>query len=106
MELFFMRHAEAEPRDRYRDDHQRPLTDAGRETQCRMVRALLPVLQPLDALLSSPILRARQTAEIVVETLKFVGTIEETHVLGGNCTVGAVLALLQGYPRSARPGAG
>jgi phosphohistidine phosphatase len=67
-----------------------------------VVRALLPVLQPLDALLSSPILRARQTAEIVAETLQFAEAIEETHVLGGHGTVGAVLALLQGYPRSAR----
>ena len=102
MELFFMRHAEAEPRDRYREDHQRPLTDTGRETQCHVARALLPVLHPLDALLSSPILRARQTADIVAEALQFTGAIEETNILGGNCTVGAVLALLQGYPRNAR----
>jgi phosphohistidine phosphatase len=102
MELFFMRHAEAEPRDRYQADHQRPLTDTGRETQRRVARALSPLLQSLDHLLSSPILRARQTADIVAEALQFAGQIEETSVLGSECTVDAVLRLLQGYPQHAR----
>jgi phosphohistidine phosphatase len=102
MELFFMRHAEAEPRERYRADAQRPLTDAGRATQRRVARLLSPLLLPLDYLLSSPILRARQTADIVAEALPFAGQIEETSVLGSDCTVGAVLHLLQGYPQHAR----
>jgi phosphohistidine phosphatase len=102
MELFFMRHAEAEPRDRYATDQQRPLTSTGGETQRRVARVLTPLLQPLDYLLSSPILRARQTADIMAEALQFVGQIEETNVLGEACTIGAVLSLLQGYPDSAR----
>jgi phosphohistidine phosphatase len=102
MELFFMRHAEAEPRDRYPTDQQRPLSTAGRETHCRVARVLIPLLQPLGYLLSSPILRARQTADIMAEALQFEGQIEETRVLGEACTVGAVLSLLQGYPSSAR----
>jgi phosphohistidine phosphatase len=102
MHLFFMRHAEAEPRQHSTDDFQRPLTAQGRAQQRLVVRALTPILQPLDHLLSSPLVRARQTADIVADTLRFPGTIEETPVLGADCTIGAVLQLLQAYPRQAR----
>lgn len=102
MELFFMRHGEAEPRERYQEDQQRPLTSTGRETQRQVACALRPILQPLNHLLSSPILRARQTADIVAEALQFAGSIEETNLLGSECTVGAVLQLLQDYPHTAR----
>jgi phosphohistidine phosphatase len=102
VDLFFMRHAAAEPRERYTYDHQRPLTTQGRQQQHRVVQVLAPILQPLDHLLSSPLVRARQTADIVAEALGFTGQIEETSVLGADCTVSAVLDLLQGYPRPAR----
>jgi phosphohistidine phosphatase len=102
MDLFFMRHAEAEPRERYAHDHQRPLTAPGRQQQRRVVQALGPILQPLDYLLSSPLVRARQTADIVAEVLVFPGQITETSILGADCSVGAVLDLLHTYPRQAR----
>jgi phosphohistidine phosphatase len=102
MDLFFMRHAEAEPREHYAHDHQRPLTTQGRQHQQHMVQTLRPILQPLDHLLSSPLVRARQTADIVAAALAFSGHIEETAVLGTDCTVEAVLDLLQKYPRRAR----
>ncbi len=102
MELFFMRHAVAEPPDGYRCDFQRPLTEQGRHDQTLVVRALVPLLDPLDHLLSSPLVRARQTADIVADALQFSGQVEETTVLAGDCTVGAVLNLLQGHPRTSR----
>jgi phosphohistidine phosphatase len=102
MELFFMRHAEAERRERYSNDHQRPLTEQGRQTQCLVARALVSVLQPLHHLLSSPLVRARQTADIVAAALRFAGPVEETAVLGTDCTAGAMLHLLQGYTRDTR----
>lgn len=102
MELFFMRHGVAESPERYAEDGQRPLTAQGRRDQRRMAQVLLPLLDPLDHLLSSPLLRARQTADIVAEALRFAGQIEETSILAGDCTVGAVLGLLQGYAPTAR----
>ncbi len=68
MLLYLLRHAEAEP---YRaDDFSRKLTDKG-ERQARLVGAFLDEkgLKP-DLILSSPVLRARQTAIIVAEELK------------------------------------
>ena len=102
MELFFMRHAEAERRELYPDDRQRPLTALGRQRHQCVVRALMPLLQPLDHLLSSPVLRARQTAEIVAAAVPCATAMQETSVLAEACTVGAVLHLLQGYPHQAR----
>lgn len=60
MRLFVVRHAEAAPGD---PDELRPLTDAGRA----VARALGDRLAEygIDAVLSSPLLRARETAEAI-----------------------------------------
>ncbi|GAB6043947.1 SixA phosphatase family protein [Endothiovibrio diazotrophicus] len=67
MELIIIRHGRAEEREVFaesgRPDGERPLTDEGRQR----LRAALPGLkreQPtLDAILASPLTRARQTAD-------------------------------------------
>jgi phosphohistidine phosphatase SixA len=58
--LFVVRHAEAAPGE---PDELRPLTDAGRAA----ARALGNVLaaENLDAVVSSPLLRARETADAI-----------------------------------------
>jgi phosphohistidine phosphatase len=56
--LFVVRHAEAAPGE---PDELRPLTAAGRET-ARALGAQLAPAQP-QAVLSSPLLRARETAD-------------------------------------------
>ncbi len=65
MELFLIRHAEAAPLGEagVQDDAERPLTQAGRD-QCKpMAEALLRIGVKLDRVATSPLLRARQTAE-------------------------------------------
>jgi len=66
-ELLLLRHGIAEERSTHRPDHLRPLTAAGR----LRTAAVLDRLRALDLfgqlLYSSPLLRARQTAELVVE---------------------------------------
>jgi phosphohistidine phosphatase len=56
----------------------------------------------LDHLLSSPVLRARQTADIAAAAIRCATPVEETPILADACTVGAVLNLLQQYPPDAR----
>jgi phosphohistidine phosphatase len=58
--LFLVRHAEAAPGD---PDELRPLTDAGRKT-ARELGERLRDERP-DVVLSSPLLRARETAEAI-----------------------------------------
>ncbi|HEX5147240.1 MAG TPA: phosphoglycerate mutase family protein [Conexibacter sp.] len=66
--LWLLRHADAEDPDG-RPDAQRPLTEKGR-AQARAAGAALKALGvPLDACLSSPRLRARDTAALACEPL-------------------------------------
>jgi phosphohistidine phosphatase SixA len=58
--LFLARHAEAAPGE---PDDLRPLTSAGRETARRLGQRL--AAEKPDAVLASPLLRARETAEQV-----------------------------------------
>jgi len=72
MRLFIMRHAIATPRDTpgFARDADRPLTEEGR-AQARDVATGLKWLKVNpDVVLSSPYLRAAQTAEEVVRVLK------------------------------------
>jgi phosphohistidine phosphatase len=68
MDLYLIRHAEAVPLGQgIEDDEARPLSDAGK-AQCRpLARALLRLGVRLDQVVSSPFLRARQTAEGLLE---------------------------------------
>jgi phosphohistidine phosphatase len=61
--LFLIRHAKAEP-GVGRDDHERRLTDRGREDAAAMARALLGRNMLPEALIHSGAARARETAEI------------------------------------------
>lgn len=72
MRLFVVRHAEAAPGD---PDELRPLTDAGRAA----ARALGDRLADhgLDAVLSSPLLRARETAEAIARPAGLVAEPDE-----------------------------
>jgi phosphohistidine phosphatase len=67
--LLLLRHADAGVPDpaRWPDDSDRPLTDHGREVQERVSEMLRRSGFSLDALFTSPLLRARQTAEIVAD---------------------------------------
>jgi phosphohistidine phosphatase len=102
MELFLMRHAEAESPALYTEDRQRPLTERGCHRQQQTVRVLAPLLQPLDHLLTSPILRARQTADITASAITCATPVAETAILADACTPGAVFNLLQTYTHNAR----
>jgi phosphohistidine phosphatase len=58
--LFVVRHAEAAPGE---PDAQRPLTKSGRKTAKRLAEKLAG--ESLDAVISSPLVRARETAEAI-----------------------------------------
>ena len=65
MELVLMRHAIAEERsDRWPDDGKRPLTKEGERKHRAVSEALRRMGVTFDEILSSPLVRARQTAEI------------------------------------------
>jgi phosphohistidine phosphatase len=69
MDLLIVRHAIATDKKRFsktkRPDSERPLTAEGRRKMKRISRMLRTLVPELDALLTSPYVRAAQTAEIV-----------------------------------------
>jgi len=71
MKIYLLRHAIAVERNpnKYPDDALRPLSDAGRKKMARFAKILDKMGLQIDLLLSSPLLRARQTAEIARKRL-------------------------------------
>lgn len=71
MNLSFLRHGVAADigAPGVADDHGRPLTDDGREKTRRVAGSLQRLGLGFDLILSSPLIRARETAEIVATVL-------------------------------------
>jgi phosphohistidine phosphatase len=67
--LLLARHADAGVPDpaRWPSDADRPLTDLGRATQRRISERIRDAGWSPSAIISSPVLRARQTAEIIAQ---------------------------------------
>ncbi|MBV9276951.1 MAG: histidine phosphatase family protein [Candidatus Eremiobacteraeota bacterium] len=71
VKVYFLRHGDAGDPEKWQgDDAQRPLSAEGRERTAREARALAKMPLKLDVMLTSPLLRAKQTAMIVAEALK------------------------------------
>ena len=76
MKLYVMRHGPAEDEASDGLDSSRALTPAGRE-RCRLVaRRLIELGEAPRAIVSSPLVRALQTAEIVHTIVSPVGSVE------------------------------
>ena len=71
MKLYLIRHAIAEDLADHEDDSLRPLTEKGREKMKRISQALKELGVQPDVIVSSPYLRARQTASILAKELKY-----------------------------------
>lgn len=71
MLLLLVRHAQAGERDaeRWPDDSLRPLTNPGRAAQARVSRALRRLDAAPDLIVTSPWVRALQTAEIMADEM-------------------------------------
>jgi phosphohistidine phosphatase len=69
MELLIIRHAIAFERDRHRwaQDGARPLSPAGIRRSRKAAAGLKELCKPPDRLLTSPLVRARQTAKFLTE---------------------------------------
>jgi phosphohistidine phosphatase len=94
MRVLIMRHGEALPvGGEIPDDVSRPLSDEGRSQVRRVAESLRP-RGPIQRVLSSPLRRARETAEIVAETLG-ISPVEPTVDLSPNTSPARVRELVQ-----------
>lgn len=79
--IYLLRHGEAEDRDPASDDASRRLTEKGERQARDAGRALAGLGVEIDACLTSPKVRARETARIACEALGI--EVEETEALSG-----------------------
>ncbi|MBE9115396.1 phosphohistidine phosphatase SixA [Lusitaniella coriacea LEGE 07157] len=94
MELYLIRHGIAAERGTYENDDERPLIEVGRKKTHKVARRFSKIGVRFDVILTSPFLRARQTAQI----LKDAGlstTIEECASLAPD---GDLQTWVQGFP--------
>src|SRR5215470_17235753 len=96
MQLHILRHAEAEDSAPSGLDADRRLTEAGQKRMRLVARAVAKVLEPkYDAILTSPLVRARETAAPVAAACGFSREPRETEALLPNAPADAILEELQ-----------
>ena len=95
MRLYLMRHAEAVERDEWDGpDKTRPLTKGGRQEAARVAQALVSRRRAkVDAVWTSPLVRAVQTAELAGEALK--APVVECPELAGGAQLSELAAALK-----------
>lgn len=75
--VFLVRHAIAAPRgDDWPDDDERPLTHAGAARMRRAVSGLRALGMEVDVVVTSPLVRAVETADLLVAGLKPVPSLQ------------------------------
>lgn len=85
MKLYLIRHADAVREDVVGSDSDRWLSLRGREDARVLARLLRGEQVSLDAIVSSPLVRAIQTAELVANGLDFLGAVEVLPSLAPGC---------------------
>jgi phosphohistidine phosphatase len=101
MELLLLRHAEAAPAGG--SDSDRPLTSEGRRVAERLGRGLARLDLAPEGVYSSPLLRARETADCVMEGLgRQRSLIQICPELEPGATPARIMKLLEGRPTSRR----
>jgi phosphohistidine phosphatase len=95
MDLLLLRHAIAvDPgTSDVSDDSERPLTKEGEKKMRRIARTMRALELPIDLILTSPFVRARQTAQIVAE--EFEKPLESTSFLEPGQSLEKLVSLVQ-----------
>jgi phosphohistidine phosphatase len=98
MNIYLMRHADAGiPRENPILDAKRALVKEGKQ-QCMLMAGVLAALKaPIDTVLSSPLKRARQTAQLVATEIGIESSIQTSHALAPDGTYADFQELIAKY---------
>ena len=104
MELYFMRHGIAALEDSpgVASDGERPLTPKGIKRMRKAAKGLLSLQVSFDRILTSPLLRARQTAQVVTEVLGAEERLQEIPELAPERSVQELVTRLADYGEEKR----
>lgn len=92
--LYLVRHGSAEDVGAG-SDAERHLTPEGVRRTREVARALRTIMGEVDRIVSSPLVRARQTADIIAQQLGFEGGIEKSASLAPSAEASACLGALR-----------
>ena len=102
-ELYLIRHGVAEERgEAWPDDAKRPLTEDGTSRMRKSARGLSRLGVVFDIVLTSPLVRARQTAEIVAGGLAPRPTLVNLDSLAPDAGYAALMTDLEKHARKPR----
>jgi phosphohistidine phosphatase len=102
-ELYLIRHGIAEERgEAWPDDAKRPLTEEGISRLRKSARGLARLGVAFDAIVTSPLVRARQTADVVAAAFEVRPHLVVVESLAPGGTYQAVLADLEKQSRRSR----
>jgi phosphohistidine phosphatase len=102
-ELYLIRHGLAEERgEAWPDDTKRPLTEDGITRMRKAARGLARLGVTIDVVLTSPLVRARQTAEIVAGGLNPRPSLVQAESLAPEGGFAAIVADLAKHERKTR----
>jgi phosphohistidine phosphatase len=96
MELYFLRHGEADWPNWNKPDDERPLTKRGKEEMKKVAAFLSQLKVSLDRIITSPLPRAQQTAEAVAKRFKL--KLQEDKLLKPGFGAGELEQLIEKYP--------
>jgi phosphohistidine phosphatase len=103
LELYLIRHGIAEDRgEDWPDDSKRPLTSDGIAKLRKEARGLGVIGEGFDHIVSSPLVRTRQTADVFAEVLKNHPAISLADALAPAGTPAAVIQEITKHVRKAR----
>jgi phosphohistidine phosphatase len=102
-ELYLIRHGVAEARsDAWPDDTKRPLTEDGMSRLRKSARSLARVGVSFDVILTSPLVRTHQTAEIVAAAFSPKPPVVNLDALAPDGSSAAVIAELENHVKRTR----
>jgi phosphohistidine phosphatase len=103
LELYLIRHGVAAERgDEFPDDSKRPLTSGGIARLRKEARALDAMGIGFDHIITSPLARTRQTADVFAEMLKTKPSVSTSDALAPAGTSAAVIQELAKHARKGR----
>lgn len=100
MILYFLRHGRADRSAWMGMDFERPLTTDGKERMAQEAELIRQLDLGLDVILTSPLVRAYQTAEIVAERLNMHDLLVVDERLEPGFGPGDLEEILQEYPQA------
>ena len=102
-EIYLIRHGLAEERgEAWPDDAKRPLTEAGMTRLRKSARGLVRLGVTFDVVLTSPLVRARQSAEVMASAFDPHPPVVAVDSLGPDGNYQAVLADLEKHAKRTR----